>query len=111
MKDISIRKGETLAFELSAPDTDAVSAVFTVKKTAASLTVALVQEANFVDGWAFFEFDETETMLELGDYVYQIKVNYSSGSEIWPGAGRGCEDDDCSLPKFKVCESTEGGIS
>lgn len=111
MTDLSIRRGETFPFEVSAPDDEAISAVFTVKETASSPTIVLTQEANFVDGVAFFSFDATETLIDLGDYVYQIKVNYTSGSELWPGSGKGCEDDGCGLPTFTVCESLEGAIS
>lgn len=104
MENLIIRRGETLELTIKADDTTAVS----VNLRAAKDGIVHIDETEtFVDGVATIRTNDT--MLELGDYEYTLKVVYSDGFvEILPDA-EGC-DGDCELPVIRICESLEEPI-
>lgn len=110
MKDLKVRRGETLNLEIT-DDEDAIGVTLTVKETVDSVAILIEETATFTDGVASITVSDTETLaLAEGEHVYQLLVEYPDGVEIYPGSGD-CENDECALPAFVVCESLLGGVS
>lgn len=110
MKDLKVRRGATLNLEIT-DDEDAISVTLTVKESADATSIIIEETASFTDGIANITITDSDTLsLEEGEYVYQLLVEYENGTEIYPEAGS-CEDDECELPAFIVCESLLGSVS
>lgn len=111
MKNLSVRRGETLTLTVEFSDTGLSSARFTARAAPGS-AIVLEEEQPFVSGVATIEFTSSETLaVPTGDYVYQIAVEYTDGAqEIYPDTS-GCEGDECELPTLTVCASLEPGVS
>jgi hypothetical protein len=104
MKDMKIRQGGRLSFEVIRADSEAISAtvIFSSDEYSFSDTIAYDE-----DGKAFFEFGSPDTDT-VGLYDYQVNENFSEGSpDIYPSADD-CEGD-CEFPTLEICQSLPEG--
>jgi hypothetical protein len=103
LDSINVRYGETLTLYLETDDVSAVSAdIFIGRPTE---EYVLTKSIALTDSKGTFEFSNTETMIPLGAYYYQINVVDSEGRiEKYP-APAGCDEDD--FPEFVVSESLD----
>lgn len=101
--DITIRQGETLQIPIEADDNTAVSVRFQVFK---GTTVYIDVTETFVDGKATVFTNDTN--IAIDEYQYMLTVTYSDGTiDILPDPEM-CEDGDCTLPTFSVCQGAIG---
>lgn len=99
MKDISVRYGASLALSITIDDATALTATLYVGHEGTA--PVLMKSGSFVDGIADLSLDPLDTVLPLGEYNYQINVEYSNGNlDKYPSA-ENCED---GLPKFTVLD-------
>lgn len=100
--DISIRQGETLQLPITADDSSALAAQFRVFKN----NVVFIDETEAfidVDGKQSATIFTNDTNLPVDSYEYSLTIEYSDGViSIFPDSNA-C-DDDCSFPRFIVCE-------
>lgn len=101
MNDITIDQGATE--RLMIEDTVAIKAVILVSVDATSDPV-IEKEATFSDGKAVIELLEEDTDINVGDYVYQIRI-FDTATEWFNLVNYECTSGDCTLSKFKVCPS------
>jgi hypothetical protein len=108
---ISITAGETLELMFDSGDEDNSGTVtLTVKESADSAEVILTQSASMIDGVADLTVAAGGTDVDAGEYVYQIAAFYDDGIvEKYPDSN--CDDNECVLPEFIVCEALDVGIS
>lgn len=112
MNELSIRQGASLPLLITIKDDDAISATLYVKKTVDSPTYAITPKVGlFVDGEADVSLDESDTSIQVGDYIYQISVSYDTATEKYPEIGD-CEIGDCEFPILRICDSLDSiGVS
>lgn len=104
MNTLSVRRGATLQLSLEIDDTDAISATLTVSDTD-NTSVILSKEVTFTDGVADLSLTPEETLIAVGEYIYQITVELPDGViEKFPDTSN-CTD--CGFPAFIVCESLD----
>jgi hypothetical protein len=110
MDALSVRRGETLRLGVTADDDEAATVTITVKASAADLTPLMTATASFDEGVATLVIPDEDTLVAVGDYVYQLTVVYADGTvEKYPAGNPNgdCEDGDCDLPAFLVCEALD----
>lgn len=99
MDDIVFRWGESVPIQIEITDDTADSATLIIKAEDGSITE--LGPVDFVDGVADLSLSTTESeQFEVGDYKYQINVQYDATTlEKYPDP-RTC--DTCEFPDFIV---------
>lgn len=106
-EDISIRRGETFELSIEADDETAVSVRLVAVNSDSVVYIDETAEFNS-SGEATIQTDDT--FIPLGNYEYTLTITYSDGVvDILPDPDM-C-DDDCDLPKIKVCKSNAEYVS
>ena len=106
MNDITIDQGATEDILIEA--SDVIRASILVSVDATSPTV-IEKSANFVDGKAQITLLYEDTNIEVGDYVYQVRL-FDENDEYFNLVNYECTSGDCTLNKFKVCPSIPEGV-
>lgn len=109
--DITIRQGETLQVPVTINDDSAVTVRFVVADSDDVIVIDITENFTTEDGKASATIMTDDTLIETGEYNYQLVITYSDGViDILPDPD-GCIGGDCELPKFIVCESLLFGVS
>ena len=105
MKPIKTRYGATVNTSIQLTSTGLVEATLYVGKPGEAPVIT--KSAPFTDGVAYLSLAPVDTRIPLGEYKYQINVEYSDGSiEKYPEPQADCEDED-ALPSFIVVEALD----
>ena len=111
MDAITIRQGETLQIPVTINDTSAETVRFVVADENGAIVIDITENFTVADNKATATILTNETLIETGEYSYQLVVTYSDDVvDILPDASE-CQGDDCELPKLIVCESLLFGVS
>lgn len=106
MNKINIRYGEDVTLNLDAGDDTAVGATLYVGK--AGQLPAITNTITLTEGIGNFELTDSDTSIPLGEYKYQINVEYQGGAiEKFPNPD---DCDDCTddgFPLFCVFEALD----
>lgn len=105
MKPIKLRYGSSVRQNVNSKDETASVATFYVG--VAGESPVIVKSAPFIDGVADISLEPIDTEIPLGDYKYQVDVEYTDGAVVKLPEPVGCcfEDDPDFLPDFIVRES------
>jgi hypothetical protein len=99
MEDIRTSWGETLPFGIYAEN--GVSATLNIGEIG---DIVVSSTSPFDDGFADLTVDAFTMEIPVGDYSYQVVVEYDNGDiRKYPDAS--CED--CELPTITVCPSID----
>lgn len=113
MQDLSIKWGETLPFFITSNVTNAASGTLMIKKVGGDFTFS--KSSPFTDGGVDLSFNPDETEIELGDYYYQLRIDYTTGQvDKLPDADfdHCCDEDGNVLfPILTITEALDGMIS
>lgn len=116
MENLSVSWGETLPFVVQIDDTAAETATITISDTDGN--IMLSKSGNFVvdddTNLTDISLNADETEMPLGEYNYQLRIDYTGGRvDKFPDADYcdGCDEssDDFSFPKIIILPSLDGG--
>lgn len=108
--DITIRQGETLQIPVTINDTSAETVRFVVANEGV-IILDITEPFTVGEGKATATISTDDTLIETGEYPYQLVVTYTDGVvDILPDPNE-CSGDDCELPKLIICESLLYGVS
>ena len=106
MNDEKIRQGAT--FEVTLKDTDitAETATITVSNGGAILKS---DTANYVetDGVMYATLRLDTTSIPLGTHEYMYTITYADDVVVKLPDASSCDEDECDLPAFIVCEAND----
>lgn len=109
MQDFKIKWGTTLPFFITGnTDNAASTATLTIQKTDGSFTHS--KSGTFVDGGVDVSFNTDETEIALGDYYYQLRIDYVTGQvDKFPNQDLSncCGDNDDATMQFPKVTITE----
>lgn len=109
--DITIRQGETLQIPVTINDPSADSVRFVAANEDGLIILDITEQFTVSDNKATATISTDDTLLETGEYKYQLVVTYTDGIiDILPDPNE-CNGDDCELPKLIICESLLAGVS
>lgn len=111
MHDLSIRRGETLAFTVQADDLTATTLQFIVSETDGTVLINETENFATVDGDRVASIQTDDTDHEEGDYEFMFVITYSDGVIQKFPQPEDCEDDDCELPVLSICKALDAGLS
>ncbi len=104
MENFSVRYGESFDFSVETDDLTATTVTFYVGLEGE--TPLITVPANFVDGVAWISATKDDTKIPLGDYKYQLTVEYDDPTK----AHKYPSDEDCEangLPNFYIKEALD----
>lgn len=109
----TIRQGATLPLSVTVDDSTAQGATIVLKTSTDAATISLQKTASFTgidERTADLTLSDSETLLPVGEYVYQISISYSDGVvEKYPDT-EGC-DGECEFPTITICAALDVGVS
>ena len=106
MNDERIRQGAT--FEVTLKDTDLTAQTATVTMSDDSGIVAS-DTASYVenDGVKYATLQVDTLPMPVAEYEYMYTIVYEGGIVVKLPDATNCEDGNCDLPKFIVCEAND----
>lgn len=106
MNDERIRRGAT--FEVTLKDTDltAETATITISDEAGIVATKTEPYVN-TDGVMYATLQVDTEPLEVGEYEYMYTIVYEGNVVVKLPDVVNCEDGNCDLPKFIVCEAND----
>ena len=111
MEDLQISWGETWPFVITTSATNAETATLTIAKVGGDFVYS--KSATFVDDGADVSYNPEETELELGDYYYQLRIDYTTGqNDKFPdkkicGTCTYDEDEGFHFPTLTITEALD----
>ena len=107
MDNKRVRYGES--FRLTVKQSDPLAETASIFVGTANNQYLISKTSTFTDGIADLTLSPTQTMLPIGEYKYQVNVEYSDGNiDKFPKPRKGCTQVDfVSLPDFIIYEALD----
>lgn len=106
MKTETIRQGETFEVTFTDSDSSAQEVIMTISNDN-GIVAQKSSSYSLVDNVPTATITLNDPALVVGDYKYMYTINYSDGFVDKIPDPIDCDDEDCSLPDFIVCEAND----